>query len=760
MIAAIQIALAFINPLLLAFMALGSIPIIIHLLYRRRFRTVWWGAMEFLILSDKETARRLRILQILLLITRVAILLFIVAALARPLLTGAFFGGVLGQSRSTAAVVLDNSYSMGQQQGNTVLLDRGKEAVDGVVSTFKKGDSLTLLTVGPKPVPVSEAVQEPEVLGQQAKSVALSSGGTDMLAAIRTALIEMKKSQNAQKELFIITDCRQEGWRVEDTTGWQAVNQLIEQLDPRPKIFVVDVSNPGTYENFFIESINLPSAPPAVNRGYSIECTIRTRGTEPVTPPSVTLYLDSDQNPAGQTQGTPFEDGVSTAKFVFRPDSSGWHWGKVVIGPDSLDPDNVRYFVYEVRDNLDVLALSGLPTPETMSASWFMEIALAPDKNFGGEANEALRPLSSNIVSPSVAPLARLLEFDLGRYRAVFLTDVSQVPDHVVDSLRSYVYSGGALVVVLDDRVDIANYSLLSDPSRGEPLLPARVERFVGEAADFESEATETPEGIHLGLLEYTHPVVKPFEDEKDGDLHSPTFYGYVKTQVDPDDENVRVLMWFDNGDPFLVERRLGRGVVLLFAGGGDLRYSDMPLTPVFLPLMHRVTYWLAQRGAAAHELTPGEAIRFPVSSRYASRELVLDRPGGGHELVRPVLASVPGDEAGSKLPAVVYDRTDPAGIYRLTAEHEIEGNALQPELESRFCVNVDTRESDLSPLSPKMLKSLFKATKAEYIKTGEDVANKIRASRRGREVWRYIALAVCLLLMTESVLAHEIDRA
>ena len=756
-----MIALAFINPLLLAFLALGSIPIIIHLLYRRRFRTVWWGAMEFLLLSDKETARRLRILQILLLITRVAIVLFIVGALARPLLTGAFFGGVLGQSRSTAAVVLDNSYSMAQQQANTTLLDRAKEAVEGVASTFRKGDSLTLLTVGPKPAPVSEAVREPDVLRQQSKAVPLSSGGTDMLAAISTALAEMKKSQNTQRELFIVTDCRQEGWRVEDTTGWQRINRLLEQFDPRPKVFVVDVSNPGTFENFFIESINLPSAPPAVDRGYSVECTIRTRGTEPGAPPSVTLYLDSDERAAGQTQGTPFEDGVSTAKFVFRPDQPGWHWGKVVIGPDSLGPDNVRYFVYEVKDNLDVLALSGAASPETMSASWFAQIALAPDKDLGtGSNGGGPRLSSSNIISPTLAPLSRLLEYDLGKYRAVFVTDARQIPEQAADGLRSYVYSGGALVVLLNDAVDVENYAQLADPSRGEPLLPARVERFVGKAADYESASAPLPEGIHLGLLEYTHPVVNPFEDEKDGDLHSPVFYGYVKAQVDPNDQNVRVLMWFDNGDPFLIERRLGRGVVLMLTGGGDLRYSDLPLMPVYLPLMHRITYWLARRGTAAHELTPGEPIRYPVSSRYASRELVLDRPGGGEERVRAVLAGIPGDEAGAKLPTVVYDRTDPAGIYRLVAEPVAGAEISGPELETRFCVNVDTRESDLAPLSPKMLTALFRATKAEYIKADENVVNKIKTSRRGREVWRYLALAVCLLLMTESVLAHEIDRA
>jgi hypothetical protein len=64
-----------------------------------------------------------------------------------------------------------------------------------------------------------------------------------------------------------------------------------------------------------------------------------------------------------------------------------------------------------------------------------------------------------------------------------------------------------------------------------------------------------------------------------------------------------------------------------------------------------------------------------------------------------------------------------------------------------------------LTKVSPEVARSLFKATKVEYLEVDKDMLGRIRSSRHGREMWRYLALAVCLLLMTESVLSHQIDR-
>src|SRR5258707_8206336 len=56
-----------------------SIPVIIHLINRKRFKIVPWAAMKFLLAAQKQTRKRMRVEQLLLLVTRmlvIAMLLF------------------------------------------------------------------------------------------------------------------------------------------------------------------------------------------------------------------------------------------------------------------------------------------------------------------------------------------------------------------------------------------------------------------------------------------------------------------------------------------------------------------------------------------------------------------------------------------------------------------------------------------------------------------------------------------------------------
>jgi hypothetical protein len=87
-----------------------SVPIIIHLLNKRKFERVVWGAMRFLKISVEQNQRRLQIEDMLLLVLRCLLLFLLGMALARPTLRSFAGGGWFGQAKVTAVVQLDNSY--------------------------------------------------------------------------------------------------------------------------------------------------------------------------------------------------------------------------------------------------------------------------------------------------------------------------------------------------------------------------------------------------------------------------------------------------------------------------------------------------------------------------------------------------------------------------------------------------------------------------------------------------------------------------
>src|SRR5271156_4749949 len=101
-------SLSFLNPMLLWGLVLASIPLIIHLLFRRKFRRVDWAPMRYLKLS----MQRIRLEQLLLLLLRTLAILLLFFLVARPLLHASGLGSWLsGRSRASQILVVDDSLS-------------------------------------------------------------------------------------------------------------------------------------------------------------------------------------------------------------------------------------------------------------------------------------------------------------------------------------------------------------------------------------------------------------------------------------------------------------------------------------------------------------------------------------------------------------------------------------------------------------------------------------------------------------------------
>ena len=121
-----QLAFAFGSPFMLWGLAAGGIPILIHLLHRRRFQTVQWAAMRFLLAATRKQSRRLRLEQLLLLAIRTLVVMLIAMALSRPTAEslGEYFQSAGPKHR---IVVIDATFSMGYAPTGRTRFDRAKD---------------------------------------------------------------------------------------------------------------------------------------------------------------------------------------------------------------------------------------------------------------------------------------------------------------------------------------------------------------------------------------------------------------------------------------------------------------------------------------------------------------------------------------------------------------------------------------------------------------------------------------------------------
>jgi len=96
---------------MLPWLAAAAVPILIHLWSRRRYREMYWAAMEYLLAAIRRSRRRLQIEQLLLLIVRTLVIALVVLAVAEPFFERAGFAFTPGE-RTHRVLVIDGSFSI------------------------------------------------------------------------------------------------------------------------------------------------------------------------------------------------------------------------------------------------------------------------------------------------------------------------------------------------------------------------------------------------------------------------------------------------------------------------------------------------------------------------------------------------------------------------------------------------------------------------------------------------------------------------
>ena len=78
--------MGFLSSIYLWLLPLSTLPLLIHLFYNRKFKTVNFSSIKFLKILKIDTIKKVRIIEILLLIIRTLIILFIILMISKPVM--------------------------------------------------------------------------------------------------------------------------------------------------------------------------------------------------------------------------------------------------------------------------------------------------------------------------------------------------------------------------------------------------------------------------------------------------------------------------------------------------------------------------------------------------------------------------------------------------------------------------------------------------------------------------------------------------
>lgn len=734
--------MSFLNPIMLAGLAAVSVPIIIHLMNRRKFRKMTWAAMRFLQNAIEQNQRRMRIEDMILLALRCLLLALLALALARPaILSDA--SAVFGQSKVTGVVVLDNSMSMGMSDGTATRFDKARRAAEQVVDSLPSGSATAVLLASDV---VQAVIPEPtfdlNLARKAVREAALTDRATDIFPALGRAIDTLKDRIALRKEIYLVTDGQATGWR-----QLTEIQRALERTRSEIKTTVILV-NEHEERNLAVSDLRLASGLSAVGQALRFEVKVTNHGREEARNTRVGLSVDGetagdevtiDALPAGATKGVTLFGKLREA---------GFHSVTAKVAGDRLPADDRRTMAVRAVNEVKVLLVDGEPGGEDRDSEvYFLRNALVP------VAPDAAADyfIKTATVAPGELSQARFDDFD-----AVVLANVAEFSEQAATALDGYVKRGGGLLVFPGGRVNTAFYN--EQLFRRLGLLPAEFGDVRGEADKDDKFATLQEKG-------YEHPIVEIWNDPGSGKLGSARFFRWfeLKSELREKEQGgkgagenspsvpvgaapSRMVLKYADGSPAVMERALGLGRVIQFSSTADTAWNDLPVRLAWVPLLHRALGSIVQRQDEGLNIRVGDRFvrRVPAENLDKDATFFPPRQSAVRELRRVELVN--------GWPTMQFDRTDVAGIY--DAKIGESGAVL------KFAAQPEAAESSLDELSPAQLATLKGSANVVPWTPNLSLRGMMERGRTGLEFWMPVLLAVLTLAAAETFLGQWFSRS
>ncbi len=710
---------------------LVTLPIVLHLVMRRKPRLLEFPPLRFIQRRHEANRRQLQLRHLLLLAMRMALIALVAFALARPKVK--LSASVLGnQSDPVAAVlVFDTSKRMEYRHENRTRLEAAQELALWLLAQFPAESQVAVLDSGSGPGAFQVDLGSARHRIQRLETMA---GPQPVPRVIGEAARLLGESKLARKEVYVFTDLARVAWRADP--GGRLEDRF--RSVPGTGVYVLDVGveRPA---NFALGDLRLSEQVLSSRSSLRVETELAVEGEGGKR--TVELFL-LEPDPAAKDPGRrkPQKGGEQTVtleanraqpiEFPVGVLATGTHQGYLqVLGEDGLAADDRRYFTVEVKPAWRVLIAAPQPADEY---ALFLAQALAPESHRrSGRARFDCAVISLDDLRGRV----------LSGFSAVCLVDPKPLEPATWTKLGDYVSAGGGLAVFLGrnaDPVDSFNQS------QAQELLPGRLLR-----------QARSPDGsLVLAPRNYEHPVLAPLRGRA-GAIPWVRHPVYRYWQLGDPPQGVHVVARYSNDDPAILERPLGKGRVLTMTTpvSDDPNRNPWNLLPVggswpFVGLVHfGMLSYLVGAGDQRLNYFAGQSAVLPLDPQHAFRSYVLTTPDGAetrlaHDLKQPALVIASSDSASQ------------LGNYRVRAGGAAEG------VDRGFSVNLPAEQTRLERLPEKELAEVFGAVPYRIARNRGQIELDLSTGRVGpAELFPWLIVAAALVLGVEHVLANRFYR-
>lgn len=559
--------LSFLNPFILPALLTASIPIILHFFSRRRSKVIPFSSLRFLKLLENQRIRHIRFYQILLLIIRTLFILFLVLAFSRPTLNRSLSSH--GSARTTAVLLVDNSYSMQTYSGASQLFDLARKKALQVVQTFDDKDQLFILT------PDAPFFPEHPLNKSQAKALLhhlnVSNLSPDFKPMFRISKSLFERYMNFNRELYLFSDLRLNRKVVPDS-----LNGYFSH--PPVRIFLSNPSARDSIHNISIDSVAFKSQFFEKDQPIRLQIQLQNNARHPM---ETALNIYSKDQRLAMKQISFNGQGRRIVELPITVHQVGYVPLKAEIDDDDLLIDNRYFFSVYIPQKIRILLISDRHQGVLSAAS---EI-------FNRNTRLNIRQTDYNHWQGII-----LRTFDL-----IVLDDPPSIPTTAFSRLKAFVRSGKNLFVIPGDRTEPRKMNLmLKTLFKNNVFLTFK-------------QVTDAAQFYTINRTQLQELLIKNNMAAKNIKLDEPHIYRYFKIR------SQEILLKLQNGEPLLSGVPVGKGKVYLLATRPEMPWSDFPLRSTFIPLLYH--WW---RSAGQHT-----AYRFnKLCGQSATIWLPINNPG------------------------------------------------------------------------------------------------------------------------------------
>lgn len=402
--------LSFLSPLFLAGALAAAVPVFLHLLRREPEPRVKFAAVKMLKHAPVESTERRHIRELLLLALRVAALVLLALAFARPFLES---GAALG-SAGVTIVALDTSYSMSAPGA----FEHAKQLARAAVDRVPSGDLVGVVTFADLPALVARPAPDRAFALSAIAASAVGFGATRYRGALGAAVQALGGRRGT---IVVVTDLQENGWDAGDRVS----------VPESARVEIADVGPPPP--DLAVTALR------AV--GDRLVASVRNSGDRPR---STRARLTLDGRAVAETMATIGPRAAVEVEFAGASTSRTASTAAVAIDdPGGIPADDVRYAILGGANRPSIAIVTS--TGDLAREAFYVQQALSASASAGD---------GFQLVGVSPAQLSTWDTARLAPHAAVLLLSTRGLERRGREALAAYAKAGGGVLIAVGPDID------------------------------------------------------------------------------------------------------------------------------------------------------------------------------------------------------------------------------------------------------------------------------------------------------------------